>query len=113
MHEMALCEGILQILEENAESQGFKKIKIVWLEIGAFAGIELDAMRFNFDVVTKGTLAEHAQLEIIEIPAEAWCMQCSKTVQIKQRFDACPVCGRYQLQVTGGEQMKITQLEVE
>ncbi len=113
MHEMSLCEGILQILEDNAKSQGFKKVKIVWLEIGALAGVELDAMRFGFDAVTKGTLAEHAQLEIIQIPGQAWCMHCSKSVEIKQRFDACPQCGGYQLQVSGGEEMKITELEVE
>lgn len=113
MHEMALCEGVLQILEDNAGKQGYRRVKAVWLEIGGLAGVEVESMRFGFAVVTKGTLAEGARLEITEPPGEAWCMQCSGTVPVKQRFDACPACGSYQLQVTGGDEMKIKELEVE
>lgn len=112
MHEMSLCESVLQALEDHAKSRGFEKVKTVWLEIGGLSGVELDAMRFSFDAVTRGTLADHARLEIIEVPGQAWCMQCCKTVPVKQRFDACPDCGSYQLQVTGGEEMRIKELEV-
>ena len=34
MHEMALSEGVMQIVEANARSQGFRRVKAVWLEIG-------------------------------------------------------------------------------
>ncbi len=112
MHEMSLCESVLQILEDNAKSRDFARVKTVWLEIGGLSGVEPEAMRFAFDAVTRGTLADQARLEIIEVPGEAWCMQCCKTVQVKQRFDACPDCGGYQLQVTGGEEMRIKELEV-
>jgi hydrogenase nickel incorporation protein HypA/HybF len=113
MHEMSLCESIVQILEDNAKSQGFAKVKTVWLEIGGLSGVEPEAMRFSFDAVTRGTLADRARLEIIEVPGQAWCLQCARTVAVKQRFDACPDCGSYQLQVTGGEEMRIKELEVE
>ena len=112
MHEMSLCESVLQILEDNAKRRGFERVEAVWLEIGALSGVEPGAMRFAFDAVTRGTLADKARLEIIEVPGQAWCMQCSKTVQVRQRFDACPDCGSYQLQVTGGEEMQIKELEV-
>ncbi len=113
MHELSLCEGIVQILESSASAQGFSRVKTVWLEIGALAGVEQSALRFNFEVVTRGTLAEAARLEIIDVPAEAWCLQCGKLVPVQQRFDACPECDSYQLQVTGGDEMKIKELEVE
>ncbi len=113
MHEMSLCEGVLQILESEAQKQGFKRVKAVWLEIGDLSGVEIDAMRFSFDAVTRNSLADGAVLEIINVPGSAWCMQCSKTVNVKQRFDECPNCGSYQLQVTDGDQMRIKELEVE
>jgi len=113
MHEMSLCEGILQILEDNARKQGYRRVKTVRLEIGGLAGVEVEAMRFGFEAVMQGTLAEGASLEITEPPGEAWCMQCARTVPVKQRFDACPECGSYQLQVTGGDEMRIKELEVE
>jgi len=113
MHEMSLCESLLQILEDNARSQGFTRVKTVWLEIGGLSGVETQAMHFGFEVVTRGTLADQAKLEVIAVPGQAWCIQCSKTVPVQQRFDACPDCGSYQLQVTGGDDMKIKELEVE
>lgn len=113
MHEISLCESILQVMEQSAESQGFVRVKSVWLEIGQLAGVELEAMRFGFDAVTRGSLAEGARLEIIELPGRAWCMQCRKTVQVAQLFDQCLDCGSYQLQVTGGKEMRIKELEVD
>lgn len=113
MHEMSLCEGVLQVLQDTARSQGFARVTTVWLEIGELAGVEIEAMRFGFDAVMHGSLAEGAQLQIIEVPGSAWCMQCAKTVPVAQRFDACPECGGYQLQVTGGEELRIKELEVE
>jgi hydrogenase nickel incorporation protein HypA/HybF len=39
-------------------------------------------------------------------------MPCSESVKIKQRYDACPNCESYQLQVSSGDEMKIKELEV-
>ena len=113
MHEMSLCEGILEVLQEQANAHNFSRVKTVWLEIGKLSSVEPDAMRFGFDVVMKGSLAESAALEIIELPGQAWCFQCQKTVEIAQRYDSCPDCGAYQLEINGGEQMRIKELEVE
>jgi len=113
MHEMSLCEGILQVLETESIKQGFSRVKNVWLEIGDLSGVEPDAMLFSFDAVTRTTLAEGAKLNIINIPGMAWCLQCAENVSVKQRFDECPNCGSYQLEVTSGDEMKIKELEVE
>ena len=113
MHEMSLCEGILQILENEARSQNYERVKTVWLEIGALAGVEPEAMAFSYDAVCRGTLAEGSRLEIIDLPATAWCMVCGQSVEIRQRQDGCPQCGGYQIQVTGGDETRIKELEVE
>ena len=112
MHEMSICESILDIIKEQSRSQGFTRVDRVCLEIGPLAGVEIDALEFGFDVVMRNSVAEGAKLEIHQAPAEAWCMQCAKTVPIKQRFDACGECGSYQLQVTSGEELRIKELEV-
>jgi len=113
MHEISLCESILQIIESEASKQGFSKVKSVCLEIGNLSCVESDALHFGFEVVTRNSIAEGSKLEIIKIPATAWCMQCAKNVTVKQRFDECPDCGSFQLQATAGDEMKIKELEVE
>jgi hydrogenase nickel incorporation protein HypA/HybF len=113
MHELSLCESILQILEEESRRQAFSRVKRVRLEIGRLSGADPEAMRFGFDVVCRGSLAEGAELEILRLPGLAWCLPCGHQVEVEQRFDACPHCGSYQLQVVGGDQMQIKDLEVE
>ncbi|NOQ34368.1 MAG: hydrogenase maturation nickel metallochaperone HypA [Methylococcaceae bacterium] len=113
MHEISLCESVLQVLEQQAITQHFKKVKIVWLEIGALSSVEPEAMRFCFDAVMENSLADNAKLEIIYIAGQAWCVSCNKNVVIEQRYDECPDCGGLQLQINNGEQMRIKELEVE
>ncbi len=113
MHELAISESIIGILQNEASRRNFARVNKVWLEIGPFSGVEIEALRFSFGVVTKATLAESAALEIIATEARAWCLPCEKSVAIRQRFDACPECGGYQLQVTSGDEMRIKELEVE
>jgi hydrogenase nickel incorporation protein HypA/HybF len=113
MHEMSICEGILQVLEREAGRQGFQRIMGVWLEIGPLAGVEVEALRFCFDAVVRGSLAEGAQLEIVEIPGQGVCLQCDQSVPVRQRFDPCPACGSYGVRITHGEELRIKELEVE
>ena len=113
MHEMSLCEGVVRILEDKAAEEDFSRVKTVWLEIGRLSGVEIEALRFGFDVVTRGTLADSARLEIIELPGKAWCLPCGQTVQVTQRYDNCPQCGSYHVQITGGDELRIKELEVE
>jgi hydrogenase nickel incorporation protein HypA/HybF len=113
MHEMSLCESILQTLEQQAPLQQYRRVNAVWLEIGVLAGVEVEALRFCFALVVKNSLAEQARLEIVEVPGRAWCMPCGREVAIQQLYDQCPHCGSQQLQITGGDQMRIKELEVE
>lgn len=113
MHEMSLAEGIVQLVEDTVRNDGCSKVKAVWLEIGQLAAVEQEALRFCFDAVTRDTVAEGARLEIIETPGQGWCMKCEGNVAVTALYDACPVCGSYQIQVTGGNEMRVKELEVE
>jgi len=112
MHEMSLCENILEILTEQAKEQAFSKVDLVRLEVGPLSGVEVDALRFGFDVVMRGSLAEEAKLEIVCPEATAWCLPCGETVPISERYDPCPKCGSHQLQITSGGELRIKEMEV-
>lgn len=113
MHEMSLAQGVIDIVEDAARREGFRHVRTVRLEIGRLSSVEPEAMRFCFDLVAKASLAEGARLEIIDTPGSAWCMPCSAPVSVAAVGDACPLCGSYQLQITGGTEMRVRDLEVE
>lgn len=62
MHEMSICEGILLTLEEQAKTQKFSTVKKVWLDVGAFSGVEISALKFGWEVVVRGSIAQQAEL---------------------------------------------------
>ena len=113
MHEMSLAEGIVQLVEDAVRAEGCARVRAVWLDIGQLAVVERESLRFCFDVVTRDTVAEGARLEIIETPGQGWCMKCEGNVKVAALYEACPVCGSYQIQVTGGDEMRVRELEVE
>jgi hydrogenase nickel incorporation protein HypA/HybF len=112
MHEMSLAEGVLQLIEDAALQQQFAKVTAIWLEIGQLSGVEVEAMKFCFDAVTRDSIADGARLEIIALPGAGWCMECSTTVPMAEVYGECPQCGSYQMQVTGGTEMRVKELEV-
>ncbi|MGB7988921.1 MAG: hydrogenase maturation nickel metallochaperone HypA [Candidatus Methylophosphatis roskildensis] len=113
MHEMSLAEGVLQIVEEAAREQGFTRVRAIRLEIGQLSSVEVEALRFCFDAVTRATLAEGARLEIDTVPGAGWCMMCSASVPLPALYEACPRCGGYQVQPTAGTEMRVKDLEVD
>jgi hydrogenase nickel incorporation protein HypA/HybF len=113
MHEMSLAESVREIVDETARANGARRVAAVRLEIGALAQVEVDALRFAFEVVKRGSLADTARLEIVEVDGKAWCMRCSHAVAIARRGDACPRCDSHQLQVTGGDRMRVMDIEIE
>lgn len=109
---MSLAEGVLQLIEDAARQQEFSKVTTVWLEIGRLSGVEVAAMKFCFDAVTRDSIADGARLEIIALPGTGWCMECSMSVPMAEVFGECPQCGGYRMQVTGGTEMRVKELEV-
>ena len=110
MHEMSIAEGVLGLVRDTAGKGGLTRVSAVRLEIGALAAVEPAALRFCFDAVTRGSLAEGAALDIDEVSGAAWCFRCCETVPLKARGDACPKCGGATLQVTGGTEMRVKDI---
>ena len=113
MHEMSLAESVLQIIEDAARKQGFTRVRTVWLEIGQLACVEQESLRFAFDAVVRGSIAEQARLEIIEMAGQGRCKKCAQGFPLAALYEACPECGSHEVSVIGGDTMRVKELEVE
>lgn len=113
MHEMSLTESLVELIENEREKQGFSRVRSVQVALGALGHVDPDAVRFCFDAVARGTIVEGARLDIRTVPGQAWCLDCAKTISIADRMAACPECGQHRLQVTGGNDLRLDELEVD
>lgn len=113
MHELALCQSVIDSLREQATVHNFNRITAVRLEVGALSCVSSEAIEFCFEAVSRGTIADGAKLDLIRIPGQAWCLDCGVSVRLEERHDCCPRCGSHHLRVTRGEEMRIKDLEVD
>jgi hydrogenase nickel incorporation protein HypA/HybF len=113
MHELSLAENVVHIIDEAARADGFRRVRKVTLEIGQLAMVDAEAMRFCFAAAVRGSIADGATLEIVELPGSGWCSSCAATVPLTDIIAACPRCGAFQVQASGGTEMKLSSLEVE
>lgn len=111
MHEMSLVEAIRALVEDQARTHRFRRVTGLRLEIGRFAAVERSALTFAWDVVMRGTTAESAALEIIDLPGLALCDDCETVVPLEDRLDPCPLCGGIRLMPQGSD-MRIKDMEV-
>jgi len=112
MHELSLLENVKEIVEEYALNQQFKKVSQITLEIGVLSCIEPDALRFGFDVVMQGTLAEQAELILLELAGQGVCQRCHQSVSMKTLYEPCQFCGHPFITITQGTEMRIKDLLV-
>lgn len=53
-----LSQRALEIIEQQAQQAGARRVTGVWLKVGAFSCVEASALTFCFELVCRGTLAE-------------------------------------------------------
>lgn len=113
MHELSICLSLIEILETQAEQHHFHKIKTLSLEIGDLAGIEVEALKFNFPIAASRSIAKNAKLNIISTPGKGFCKSCQSKIRIKNMMSACPKCYSYDYRILEGKEMRILNMEVE
>ncbi len=112
MHEVALAQSLVALIEQSQQQQGFTRVIAMDLVIGAWSCVDPDALRQGIHIATRRTVAADAEIRLTRVPARAFCMSCSTTVTLAQRGDPCPHCGSHQLIVESGEELRLTSIEV-
>jgi hydrogenase nickel incorporation protein HypA/HybF len=112
MHELSLAGGILQLVEEAAAREGFKRVESLRLSAGALSGVDVHALRFALEAMAAGTLLAGAHVDIEEPLATAFCFGCGSEVQMASRADACSACGAYRLTPRTGTELRVIGLTV-
>ena len=114
MHEMTLTESVVRILEGEAARHGFSRVKLVRLEIGELSHVDPESILFCFGAVAgRSPLTSGAEMKIVRAPGQAHCLDCGDTVPLADRLAPCPRCGGARLVITGGEEMRVKEMEVE
>ena len=108
MHELAITQSVVDQVRSRAGDAPRARVR---LQVGALTAVVPDAMQFCFDLVTAGTVAEGARLDIDLVPARAACRSCGVSFDLPDPVLLC-ACGSADVSVLTGRELKIVSMEV-
>lgn len=112
MHELGITQNLLNLAVQYAEPAGAKRITALHLVIGELSSVVDDSVRFYWEFLSQGTIAQGATLHFERIPATFECQDCGAVFPRNEDF-ICPACRSDRVQVKQGEEFYLKSIEVE
>ena len=113
MHELSVTQGILDIALEKAREARASRITTINLVIGELSSIVDDCVQFYFDFLSKESIASDAKLSFTRIPMQVRCRGCRFSFSPDKSAWSCPQCGKWDAEITAGQEFYIDSIEVE
>jgi hydrogenase nickel incorporation protein HypA/HybF len=110
VHELGLCEGILEAVERRAAGRRVTRVRV---RIGARHRVVEPALDQAFALVSAGTVADGAAVDLVVVPARVRCLDCGQEAETTDHLAACPACGGLDLEVDGGDELLLEAIELE
>lgn len=108
-HEIGLAHDILRKAMAAAQAKGLKKIKRIKASVGEFLLPNTDNIKHSFFMITKGTPAEGAKLEVVVAKLKAKCASCGGEFDIKGL--KCLSCNGTGMNITDGKELLVELVE--
>jgi hydrogenase nickel incorporation protein HypA/HybF len=114
VHELAVTESLLAVALCHAERSGAARVTDLYLVIGQLSSIVDDSVQFYWDIISQGTIAEHAHLHFQRLPAEFKCRTCEHQFRLNEQQDfMCPRCGGLSVRLIGGDEFRLEAINIE
>ena len=113
MHELGLTQSLIDLVQREAERQGFHRTLEIRMKLGEYADVVPEYIVDLFPRAAKGTAAEGAQLLFERVPGCFRCPDCGYEGWVDRRKAKCPGCGGIALKMTAGREFFVESLKVE
>ena len=113
MHELAITEAIIDLINRQSREKGFSKVLGISLRGGEYSGIIPECLREFFPIAAKGGIAQEAELEIISLPAAFRCLGCGYQGEVDRKEASCPRCKSREIRMVSGREFYVESLKVE
>ncbi len=113
MHEQSIVESLLALALEKAEKANACKIISMNLVVGDYTGVMEDAVNFYFRFLSKDTIAAGARINYTHVAGQLRCRDCDVLFPLQQHDYRCPKCEGKRVEIVGGRELYIDNMEVE
>ena len=110
MHELSVCQGLLQQLAPiSAKNDG--EVSEIHLRIGPLSGVEPTLLRSAFSIAQKQSVAPQAKLIIEHSALMVRCGQCETESEVSVNDLRCRQCANQQTQLISGDELLLVSVQ--
>jgi len=124
LHEFSAACSIVDTALEAALNNKATKVSIVNIEVGEFTFLIPEQLKFNFEIASKNSILEGAELRIKTVRGRLLCNECNFEGESQVDADIpnqiavfapmkCPKCGGSSTKIIGGKDFVITSIAAE
>ena len=112
MHELAICQMLLDEVTRVARAEQAERVASVRILCGALAGVEPGLLQRAYEVARAGTMADEATLTIEESPVRVRCTRCGEESAVPPQRLVCAVCGEWRTELVSGDELVLMSVEL-
>jgi len=115
VHELAIAQHLLQVVEDQARQNGAQKVISVRLVIGEHSHVVEETLQLYFDHLTAegGSVAQGARLRFRRRRMMLRCASCGSDYAPQGDSFNCPRCGQPGKLLNLADELHVESLEVE
>ncbi|TCK62153.1 hydrogenase maturation nickel metallochaperone HypA [Seleniivibrio woodruffii] len=114
MHEVGVATSLIELVIETAKANDAKIVRSVTAKIGRLSAVDGEALKFAYEAIKEDypILAE-STLIIDNVPVTGKCESCGETDTYEEMFFSCSKCGSFSVKLLTGEELTVSEIEVD
>ncbi len=112
MHELGMVQSMIDVALDYADKNQARKITAFNIEISQTADESEESLLFYFELLSRGTLAEGAHVDLSRVPAQARCADCGNEFALDISAPACPRCAGTNVKPIGDD-VRLVSIDVQ
>ena len=112
MHELSLCQSLIDQVQQLALMHGAQSVGLVTLKVGPLSGVEPALMQHAYPFASVATLAAESTLVIELAPLQVRCESCGAETEAEPSRLVCAACGSCHTQLVSGDEMLLMSVEL-
>jgi hydrogenase nickel incorporation protein HypA/HybF len=112
VHELSLAQAIWRQVVGEMERRPQYRLTALSVVVGAFSGADPESLGFAMRLMVEESTWPGAETRIRTEPVALKCRTCGRAYETETLDLACPGCGGYDVEVTGGRDLRLESLEV-
>jgi hydrogenase nickel incorporation protein HypA/HybF len=113
MHELSVTESVLEIASKHAQEAQATRVTDIHLVIGRLSSIIDESVEFYWDIISKNTICEDAQLHFKRLSAKLVCLECEQEYTLSDELTPCPHCGSARVRLLSGDEFHLESIEIQ